>query len=261
LLIRKIEVTNILLSAPKEKLLSPKAIIFFGILLFLITLSVAVQQDIVYGSVVVLFFLLTSFFVFQKKVNLFGPFELFTLYYYTIIPAVLYIYLTNFERIEFLNKNNLHSDWKSLLELSLVYYIIGYLFALIGYKTFERKGIPIIKFNDGISIRLVNWTIMLFAVIGLLNFSYNVVHFANGNPVIYFMNVSTRYLEFEEPGTTTLGYLFGEMAAYLWLYKMLKLQRINYLFFAYLALSIFMKATTGRICSTIFYSITFIFVY
>lgn len=220
-----------------------------------------VAQDLIFTYSSVLFFCLVGYFTFQKSVNFFNPFTLFTLFYVTIIPASLYLHLSGFNKAIFLENAHLSSDPNSLLELSLLYYIAGYLSALMGYKCFVKKGIPTITFKDGISIKIVNVVIVFFVAIGLFNFCFNVEKFAGGNLMRYFSNVSVRYLEFEEFGGTTIGYIFGYTAAYLWLYKIFKTNRRSFLFFIYLPITVCMHATTGRISGTLFYALSFVCIY
>lgn len=225
-------------------------LLFFGLLI----------QDLSMILLIVLFLILTGYFVFQRNIALFEPFTLFTLYYFTILPSVLYLRLINFENSIFINETSFSYELNFLLNISLAYYIIGYLFAFWGYKTFVRSSQPKITFDDGISLKIVQMLIVPFALIGIINFVYNIYAYADGNIFIYMQNISIRHLEFAEGGTT-LGYLFGYMAAYLWLYVLLKQRKMSYLFILFLILTFLMKVSTGRIYGTVFFVMSFIGIY
>lgn len=242
-------------------IISLRCMLFSFLLIVSLVVSGLIAQDIIFVYLVILFFSLVAYFVFQGEVNLFNPFTLFTIFYFTIIPASLHLYLFNFQQSIYLEHVNIRTDLNYLLELALLYYIAGYWFALLGYKLFARKQMPAITFKDGISVKLVNICIFVFASVGISNFCYNVFVYAGGNLMVYISNVSIRYLEYEERGGTTLGYLFAYTAAYLWLYKILKLRKVSYLFFPYIGLTICMYATTGRIAYTLFYALSFVSIY
>jgi len=218
-------------------------------------------QDITLILLIILFFVLIGYFVFQSSLNLFEPFTLFTLYYFTIVIAALYLHLKNFEDSAFIDSTSFSHSLHSLFNISLIYYIFGYLFALWGYKTFVRSGKPIIDFEDGVSLKSVKLLVFPFALIGIINFAYNVYVHAGGNLFSYMQNISIRYLEFEKTGTT-LGYLFAYVASYLWFYVLLKQRKkMSYCFLLFLVLTILMKASSGRVFITISYIISFIVIY
>lgn len=221
----------------------------------------AILKDIVFMlSSILLLILLAHFFV-QNRINIFNPINLFTLYYFSAIPAFLYLHYNKFAYSPYIGHGETKTNLDSLLLMCLLYFIFGYICALLGYKSFEKKGLPIFNFDDGVSLKIVNIFIWVFSCIGILNFLYVLVESAGGNILLYLMNVSVRKYELQEMGLSTLGYQFGYVAAYLWFYKVLKSKKMSYLFFLYLVVIIFIKATTGRISSTLFFALTFFGVY
>lgn len=219
------------------------------------------MQDLIMLETTILVHILAAYFLFQKQVNIFDPFALFTMFYFFIIPTALYLYLSKFDKSLYIGTSNTSEDIFILLEISLMYYIFGYLFALLGYKIFKKNGTPNITLEDRISLKIVSPLMYLFASVALFNFIYNVIFFAGGNLLLYFSNVSVRQLEFEKFGGTTLGYQFGYVAAYLSLYKSLKMKNVNLTSFIILVVAILIKASTGRITDTLLFSLSFFAIY
>ena len=146
-------------------------------------------------------------------------------------------------------------------DFNSIYFVIGYIFTLIGYKTFVKRGQPQVILNDDVSHRFIWLIIIGFSVLGTINFIFNIYTYAGGNIFAYFSNLSVRYLEFEEIEGTTLGYLFAYIAAYLWFYIVLKNRKFSMLFALFLFLTILMKASTGRIFQTLIYIASFVVIY
>ncbi|RLA82537.1 MAG: hypothetical protein DRG78_06895 [Epsilonproteobacteria bacterium] len=230
---------------------------------FLCLLYLTINSSVTIFLIVLLSIILSSYFILEKKFVLFNPFTVFTLYFYTVVISSLYLYTSNFEKSVFINDQSFSTPLIELLNISLVYIIVSYIFAYLGYRTFRKNFKPNIDLNsDGISIKVLNITIVVFAIIGTFNFIFNVLLFAGGNPFEYISNVSTRHLEWKNIGGTTLGYLFGYVAGYLWLYKILKLnKKISILFLFYVFITIFMKASTGRIFGTLIYALSYLVIY
>lgn len=230
-----------------------------------ISLILVVNNQIIYSLLLVLFVVLSSYFIIEKKIVLFNPFTLFILYSYSVILAALYLYTSKFENTKIITEQSFSMDLFELLNISLLYIIVSYIFAYLGYKTFKKDFEPNIDlYNDGISLKIVNIVIVVFAILAIINFSYNIFVFAGGNPFVYMENVSTRHLEFESTGETTLFYLMGYLAGYLWLYKLLKEGKkisTSLFFILFVLLTIFMKATTGRIFGTLSYFLSYFVIY
>lgn len=231
----------------------------------LICLVLVLQDQVTYMLLFLLFMTLTSYFIIEKKFVIFNPFTLFVLYSYSGILASIYLYTSKFESTLFITEQSFSMDIFNLLNVALFYMIFSYIFAYIGYKTFKKNFEPSIDlYNDGISLKIVNVIIIIFAIFAILNFSYNIFKFAGGNPLEYMSNVSTRHLEFQNSGGTTLFYLFGYVAGYLWLYKLMKKGKkisTSFYFLLFVLLTIFMKATTGRIFETLSYLLSYVVIY
>lgn len=211
----------------------------------------------------VLFGVVSLYFFGAKRLVIFEPFTLFSMYFYTVIISCIYLYYTQFEDSIYISNQEFSINLTSLFNITVLYIIISYIFAYLGYKTFKKNFRPSIDlYNDGISLTSINIVVPVFAFISILNFYYNILVFAQGNPFIYMSNVSIRHIEFNVIGGTTIGYLFGYIAGYLWLYKILKKnKRFNFMFIMFILLTIFMKLSTGRILGTLVYILSYVAIF
>lgn len=212
--------------------------------------------------ILILFVLLSSYFVLQSRKNIFEPFTVFSFYFFSVVIASYHLYFTNFENNAFIKSQSFSIHLSDLLSDSLIYVIVSYIFAYLGYISFKKKAEIHINLNqDGISLKIVGFFTVIFAFFGISNFILNIYSFAGGNPLIYFSNVSARHLEWQTGGTT-LFYLFSYMAGYLWLYRILRQrEKISVSFYSFVILTIFMKSTTGRIFSTLAYAMSYVVIY
>lgn len=231
----------------------------------IISLLLILNNQVTYFLLLLLFVILSSYFLLEKKIVLFNPFTLFVIYSYSVILATFYLINSQFENATYINEQTFSMDIFELLNISLVYIIVSYIFAYLGYITFRKNFKPNIDlYNDGISLKVVNFIIIVFALLAIANFSFNVYKFAGGNPFTYIKNISIRHLEFESSGGTTLLYHMGYVAGYLWLYKLLKEgKKISTAFFfiLFVLFTVFIKATTGRIFGTLSYFLSYFFIY
>lgn len=226
-----------------------------------VVLSVGLRaQDVSMILLTILFLVLSGYFVFQRRVNLFEPFTLFTLYYLAVFVVALYLYLVDISNSDYIDTTSFYHDSGFLFKITIVYCIFGYLCAFCGYKTFVRRGHPLINFKDGVSLKIVKLFIPPFVLVGVTNFLYNVYVYAGGDLLNYMQNISVRKYEFEEGGTT-LGYLFVYTACYLWFYVLLKQRKMSYLFMLLLILAFLMKVSTGRIFSSVSFVMSFVAIY
>ena len=233
----------------------------FTLLCGTVFLASLILQDITFFLLAILFSVLIGYLFFQRDINLFEPFTLFTLYYFTVPLAGLHLHVSNFRDTVFVQQVGFSNDPKYLLNLALIYLVIGYIFTLIGYKTFAKRGRPQVILNDDVSHRFIWLIIIGFSVLGTVNFIFNIYTYAGGNIFVYFSNLSVRYLEFQEIEGTTLGYLFAYSAAYLWFYIVLKNKRFSMPFVLFLFLTILMKASSGRVFQTLVYTASFFVIY
>jgi hypothetical protein len=140
------------------------------------------------------------------------------------------------------------------------YYLAAYPMMLLGYYCVIRSPTNI-GFHLDTKSKLPDWlldiVISTFMVIGVANFSLNVLVYAGGNVFKYMANVSLRYMEFEEQGTT-LGYLFSYTAMYLWHFKIVRRGRlVTPGFLLFLLITGMMVASTGRVFSTLLHIASF----
>jgi oligosaccharide repeat unit polymerase len=240
-------------------------IISFSLILMscLVIVYLIILNKLTLSLILILFIILTLYFIFEKQFILFDPFTLFTLYYYTVVVSCWYLLETNFDNNIFIEAQSFTTNLNELLNITIIYLIFCYIFAYIGYKTFKKQFTPSIDINnDNISINIINILIPIFIVIAMGNFYFNILKFAGGNPFEYMTNVSIRHIEFGEIGGTTLGYNFGYFAGYFWLYRLFKTKsKITVLFILFVILTIFMKASTGRIFGTMAYGFSFVIIY
>lgn len=226
------------------------------LLIMAITLTLITESE--YGMALLfsecLLYVILLYVLLKRNKVLFNPMYLFSLYYLTIPFTVWYLVSTNFETNLYVNSTTYHSDFTALFSLSIFYYLIGFIFTLIGYYLIKPKENHFeIKYEDkrkisDIALKIV---IVLFYSAGILNFSINVMHFSNGNVFDYFANMSRRAIEFNEWGTT-IGYTFMEISVFLWLYYLLRDKKnFSISFIISTFIYILVKASGGRIFGTL----------
>lgn len=243
-----------------------KSIITILVQLLVITLILSflvVQNNITISLLVILGCCISLYFVNAKKIVLFESFTLFSAYFYSVIISCISIFYSNFQGTHFLTSQYFSYDLALLFNITLLYLIVCYIFAYLGFKTFRKDFVPNIDlYSDGISTKVVQIFIIVFSFIAITNFYINVLKFAGGNPLTYLSNVSLRHMEFSGSGGTTAGYTLGYMAGYLWLYKLTKLQKkLSVLFVFYVFITIIMKASTGRVIGTLIYTLSYFMLY
>lgn len=237
-------------------------VILYFLISFLILSYLLITNQITYLLLYALFTILNSYFIVERKFIIFNPFTLYTIYFYMVLIGAIHLYLGGFITNLYIRDTTFHSDLETLLNETLFYIIMCYIFSFIGYKTFNKNLDYKIYFsNEKISLKVLNILIFTFSILALTNFIWNLFQFAGGNPIIYLSNVSIRHLEFENKGTT-IFYLFGYTAGYLWFYKILKYnKKISLYFLIFVFITIFIKATTGRIFDTLVYILSYVALY
>lgn len=212
--------------------------------------------------IALLFLIISGFFFLKKDKVLFDPMVVFSAYYYTVVLSGLYLICTNFETSVTFSNTSMTSRALSLFNISLIYFIAGYLCALLGYFIFvkERKIKINLENRSQLPDGLLQIVITCFLLIGLTNFIYVIYVFAGGNILLYINNIALRQYEFAEQGST-LGYLFAYIAMYLWFFKLLRKNTHSFVFLLFLLFTGLMKASTGRILQTIVYMSSFVIIY
>ncbi len=238
-----------------------KLVKLFGFLTIvsLITIWLVLVGKLAIAMMFLLFMLPSFFFFTQKRIDVFDPFTIFSFSFFSVIVVSWHLYNTNFENSLFIQKQSFSIGLHRLFAIALTYTVVSYVSVFLGYKTFAKIGEITIDFRqDNISLKVVEFFIVVFAIIGLSNFIINLCVFAGGNPLTYMANIAVRHLEWQTGGTT-LFYHLSYLAGYLWLYKFLRHKKgFSFAFYSYIALTIFMKATTGRIYGTIAYFLSYI---
>jgi hypothetical protein len=199
-------------------------------------------------------FLVLVFFAFKRKLRLFEPVTIFSIYYITIVPVALYLLLIDFRNSIVFDTTTFSNPTDKLFMMAMIYYVIGYISMVTGYYVIRTNRSVIINLNSKTIIPdiLLTSTIFLFFFIGILNFAYNVQVISGGNVIGYMANTAGKNYEFEGKGITTLGYHFVWVALYVWFYKILRQGRTVTIPFLICALiGLVMKASTGRITSTL----------
>lgn len=242
-------------SVVASKLKKMLAVLALSILLAIINM---VFSDSVYRASfslsIILVTVLLIYFSSIEKLHLFDPLFLFSCMYMLIPCTVVYLILTDFKTNLYIDAVSYDIPFSELLERSLFYCLIAYIFILIGYyripfthnqQQFDYEG------NSIISDKVLNTVKITFIFIGVLNFLYNVYLFAGGNVITYLSNVGLRSKEFQMGGTT-LGYTFLMLAVLMDLFSVFrrneKLKLKNYFL---IIVSVVIRASTGRIFHTI----------
>ena len=236
--------------------------LLYYIISFFIIFYLVIINQITYVLFYILFTVLNSYFIFEKKFIIFNPFTLFSIYFYMVLIGGVHLFFGGFITNLYIKDTTFYTDLDPLLNKTLCYIILCYISSYVGYKTFNKNVNYEISFSkETINVKILNILIWIFSILALINFAWNVFQYAGGNPILYLSNVSIRHLEFENGGTTIL-YLFGYMAGYLWFYKILKYnKKITLYFLLFIFITIFIKATTGRIFDTMTYSLSYVAIY
>src|SRR5690606_34171406 len=120
-------------------------------------------------------------------INIFAPFELFSLYYYMIPITALYFWWTDFGSSLVVTSTTFNQGKDILFLWSMLYYAVGYFSAMIGYLAIRSPRKFSVSFDSyyPLSDGLLTAVIVAFLGIGLGNFAMNVLVVAGGNVVAY----------------------------------------------------------------------------
>ncbi len=213
---------------------------------------------------VLLTYTIIGFFIFNKKIVLFEPIVLFSAYYITVLISGFVLISTNFATNVFIQNTSLIADLPTLMTHACMYYFFGYICTLFGYYLVKNNNLEnkfIFESKQKISDNVVNIFIIIFLVIGIGNFMFNIFEHAGGNIFIYMANISIREYEFAVSGTT-FGYMFAETAMYVWYFKLIRNGSCySKLFLVMLVVVVLMRISTGRAFSVIVYVGSFIGIY
>lgn len=223
--------------------------------------SLLVDDNFTVLFLTLIFVLVTSDLIFPKRMLVFEPITLFSFYFYSVLLSSMHLYFSNFKENVYIDYQVFPADIMGLFNTTLIYIILCYLAVVIGYRLFRTGRVFKVDFNDGVSLKLVTILFYVFALLGTVNFLYNVYAHAGGNLLLYLKNISIRHIEFSSSGTTA-AYVFSYTAAYLWLYKLLKSGKgLTIPFILFALFTVVMKGSTGRIIGTLIYMLSFFGIY
>lgn len=207
------------------------------------------------------FLLVSGYLLLQKRINFFEPFYLFSAYYLTFIFSAMTLRFGGFENNMFISNTVFYNDIEDIFFWCVFYILIGYLFALIGYRLFATNRIINI---DSIAVskhrRLLKCVAYVLFFAGMANFVYNVITLYSGSLVDYYKNISMRFYDFKDGGTT-LGYHLIYIAVYILFLIDLDRKKVSLgtcvLVFA--AVAVF--ASQGRVFQTLTFIMSFVVLY
>lgn len=213
---------------------------------------------------IILFTIICCFFVLNRNLVLFEPMVLFSAMYITVCFTTWYLVGTNFETNLFVNNTTYKQPFPELFNQSLLLFLIGYIMTLVAYYQI-RKGVKKFEINyetkEKISNLALDILIVSFLFIGISNFIVNVHMFANNNLITYMTNLAVRKIEFSNGGTT-IGYHFVYFAIYMWMFKIFREgKRLTLSLLLFSLIAIIIKASTGRIFSTLLFIAMLIGIY
>ncbi len=200
---------------------------------------------------------------FQKRLVIFAPLNLFCIYYITVVFVNFYYLSTECDFTPYLQKTSLHNNYIYLFNWSSFYYFAGLVSIIAGYTVLNPVAFKPMTFDNEASMSSYVLMVVALSMMGLgaLNFFYNVVKFAGGNPVAYLSQVALRKYQFEDGGTT-IGYIMYYMGTYLLSFQYLRKNKKPDLFFILCIFGgVILWASNGRIASTVFYLVTVIILF
>lgn len=240
----------------KTKALMAIFVIGIGIILSIFMLRAESKYIITLQYSVLLCIIILLNIIIKWEKNVVTPMLLFNCIYLTTSFSIWYFCYTDFETNNFAFGTIYTSDFYDLLEKSALYFLIGYIFLVIGYEVMPKKQDVInVKFESKEIITDTALTIFIIGcyVIGLFNFCFNVFTNTGGNLLLYFSNMAI-VNEMYADGGTTIGYNFLYLGAYMILLKSLRSTGRVGLFSAFLILiSILVKISSGRVFGTLSY--------
>ncbi len=207
---------------------------------------------------ITLLIIIISVLVMDKNKFLLNPLTLFSIMYLTAPFSVFYLVSTNFETNNFAGVYTYGTEFPKQFAISILWFLIGYICFVIGYKCLEGKHINdnyIINNKtdvDDISNSMLLITTWLFWGIAIANFAVNIRSTA-GNLISYFSNIAVINYKYGNV-STDIGYNFGYLSVYLYIYYLQKnKKKINSTFWLLLISTTIIRSSTGRIFQTIVY--------
>ncbi|MGO4292724.1 O-antigen polymerase [Chitinophaga sp. RAB17] len=203
----------------------------------------------------------------QTKLIIFSPINLFCIYYSTIVLVDFYYMGNHFDMTPYLEKVTLHHNYITLFNWSSFYYFVGLISIILGFSVIKQPAFKPIKFENKevINPYVLNLVVMAMMGLGILNFFYNVLIYAGGNPLTYLSQIALRKHQFEEAGAnsgTTVGYIFYYMGTYLLAFSYLRKDKNpDWLFWLCVITGAILQGSNGRIYSTIIYFVSFIAIF
>lgn len=188
---------------------------------------------------------------------IFNPLLMFSIMYSTTSFTVLYSIMTKFRTAYYLLYSASEKTFISLLNETLLLFIIGYIFFCGGYLVVKNRNITIRNNKGNAPFTYKNGVVLgaiyLCFFIAVANFLY-VLYNTSGNILFYMMNVSVLKYIYGEEQISTIGYNFGYVAVYLYTIVCQKKDKYSIGFWLVFAITVLIKASSGRIFQTIAYA-------
>lgn len=208
-----------------------------------------------------LFLLVSGYLLLNERINFFEPFYLFSMYYLTFIISAMALRFGGLENNVFISDVVFYSDVEEAFFLCVLYMAVGYFFALVGYKLFATSRVIAI---DSMAVsrhrRLLRFFAYVLFFVGLSNFAYNVITLYSGNLIDYYRNISMRFYDFREGGTT-LGYHLVYVSAYIFFLIDLERKKISLRSIVLVFVAVAVFASQGRIFQTLTFIMSFVVLY
>jgi oligosaccharide repeat unit polymerase len=228
-----------------------------------------INQSIGYINTIILIFGIGSIFIYllgKKKKDYFEPTYLFSIYFIFVYISAYVTLKEGLENNLFINSTYFYSDIKFTYTLALLVSFVSYFSTLAGYHLFAKKCLP----GKPIAIKGINSSfflmisILLYSI-GIANFIYNIITMYSGDIISYYTNISLRFYDFADGGTT-LGYNFTYAGTYMLFVRSLQIKRTNLFItnlfiYGLVFISVMIFASTGRISNTTFYIGSFLVIY
>jgi hypothetical protein len=209
----------------------PLRYISASLLILLLALFLSFHSVSYLDGIIVFFGLsvVSLYLICKKKKDYFDPMYLFSIYFIFVYISALVTYSRGLENNLFINSTYFYSDLDLIYTISLFVCFFSYISVLAGYYIFlDKRKISVPLKLRGLASPFFFLIAILFYFIGLGNFLYNIIIMYSGDFFAYFINISTRYIDFSNSGTT-LGYNFLYAGSYMLFVRMLQLK--NNVFF------------------------------
>ena len=197
----------------------------------------------------------------KRRIDYFEPIYLFSIYYVFVYVAAFFTAYRGFEYNVFIDSTIFYEDVDYIYTLTIFVCVISYFSVLCGYYLFVKR---LDEFNPksikGVGSPMFFFIALVFCLIGLVNFTYNIYSMYGGDFIGYYKNISMRSYDFSQGGST-LGYNFLYAGIYMLFIRWLQTDKNMISTFGLVFLSIMVFSSNGRITNTIFYLGSFLMIF